>query len=236
MASGAARYDGHSEWYDEHHGPVHRPAEELAFLREALGTGHGQVCVDLACGTGLWAQPLAEAGYRAAGFDISADQLRFARRRHAAVARADICSLPVRDESVSVVVGMFFHTDLEDFAGALREVARCLRPRGRFVYAGMHPCFLGPFVNRTSEAAEHRLEFLPGYGRVGWANRGSGDGTGLGSRVGFHHKTLASFLGAILTSGLQVRDVREFASTGVILPRNIGLVAEKPEISWAPRR
>jgi hypothetical protein len=93
----------------------------------------------------------------------------------------------------------------------------------------MHPCFLGPFVNRTSEAAEHRLEFLPGYGRVGWANRGSGDGTGLGGRVGFHHKTLASFLGAILTSGLQIRDVREFASTGVVLPRNIGLIAEKPE-------
>jgi hypothetical protein len=44
---------------------------------------------------------------------------------------------------------------------------------------------------------DRRLEFLPGYGHVGWANRGSGDGTGLGGRVGFHHKTLASFLGAI---------------------------------------
>src|SRR5271169_2143822 len=87
MVSGAARYDGHSEYYDHHFGPGPRPAEELAFLREALGTGHGQVCVDLACGTGLWAQPIAEAGYRAAGFDISADQLRFARRKHASVAR-----------------------------------------------------------------------------------------------------------------------------------------------------
>ena len=126
----------------------------------------------LACGTGLWAQPIAEAGYRAAGFDISADQLRFARRRHAAVARADLCSLPVRDESVPVVVGMFFHTDLEDFATAIRQVARCLRPGGRFIYAGLHPCFIGPFVNRMSESQERRLEFLPLYGHVGWANRG----------------------------------------------------------------
>jgi hypothetical protein len=28
-------------------------------------------------------------------------------------------------------------------------------------------------------------------------------------------------------SGLHIRDVREFASSGVVLPRNIGLVAEK---------
>lgn len=227
MTSGTARYDGHSEWYDERYGPGHWPAEELAFLRETLGAGHGQVCVDLACGTGLWAQPITDAGYRAAGFDISSGQLRFARRRHAAVARADVCSLPVRDESVPVVVGMFFHTDLEDFAAVVRQAARCLRPGGRFIYAGLHPCFIGPFVNRVSEADERRLQFLPGYGRVGWANHASGDGTGLGSRVGFHHKTLAAFLGAIVTSGLRIRDVREFASSGVVLPRNIGLVAEK---------
>jgi SAM-dependent methyltransferase len=227
MASGAARYDGHSEWYDQHFGPGHPPAEELTFLREALGTGHGQVCVDLACGTGAWARPIAAAGYRAVGFDISADQLRFARRRHRAVARADIGLLPVRDESVPVVVGMFFHTDLEDFAAVVGQVARCLRPGGRFIYAGLHPCFIGPFVNRMSESDENRLHFLPGYGRVGWASRASGDGTGLGGRVGFHHKTLASFLGAIVSSGLRIRDVREFASTGVVLPRNIGLVAEK---------
>jgi hypothetical protein len=30
-----------------------------------------------------------------------------------------------------------------------------------------------------------------------------------------------------VASGLRIGDVREFASTGVVLPRNIGLVAEK---------
>ena len=85
------------------------------------------------------------------------------------------------------------------------------------------------FRSRMSESQELRLQFLPGYGYVGWANRASGDGTGLGSRVGFHHKTLASFLGAIVGSGLQIRDVQEFASSGVVLPRNIGLVAEKAQ-------
>ena len=127
----------------------------------------------------------------------------------------------------TLAVVMATPADLEDFAAALRQVARCLRPGGRFIYAGPHPCFIGPFVNRMSESDEHRLQFLPGYGHVGWANRASGEGTGVGGRVGFHHKTLASFFGAIAGSGLHIRDVREFASTGVVLPRNIGLLAEK---------
>ena len=81
MTSGSARYNGHSEWYDQTFSAFHPPREELAFLREALGIGNGQVCVDRACGTGLCAQPIADAGYRSAVFDISADQLRFARCR-----------------------------------------------------------------------------------------------------------------------------------------------------------
>jgi TMEM175 potassium channel family protein len=92
----AARYDGHSEWYDQYFGPGHRtPAEELSFLREALGAGHGQVCVELACGTGLWAQPIAAAGYRAAGLDISADQLRITTRTAAPTTDISLSSTAV---------------------------------------------------------------------------------------------------------------------------------------------
>ena len=227
MNAWAARYDGHAEWYDETFSGTRPPEEELAFLKQALGTGGGEACVDLACGTGLWAQPIVDAGYQAVGFDISADQLRFAHRRMASVTQADACKLPLRDKSVSVIVGMFFHTDLEDFTAVARQVARCLRPQGRFIYAGLHPCFIGPFVNRTDESTEQQLNFLPGYGNTGWAARASGDGSGVGPRVGFHHKTLSSFLSAIADSGLHIRTVREFSSGGVVLPRNIGLISEK---------
>lgn len=186
----AARYDGNAEWYDETFSAFHPPEEELAFVKQALGFGDGEICIDLACGTGLCVQPIVDAGYHAVGFDISADQLRFARRRITSVAQADACHLPVRDESVSVTVGMFFHTDLDDFAAVASQVARCLRPHGRFIYAGLHPCFIGPFVNRTTESAEQQLHFSPGYGTTGWASRASGDGSGVGPRVGFHHLSL----------------------------------------------
>jgi SAM-dependent methyltransferase len=224
--TGIARYDGHAQWYDETFSASRHPEEE-AFLRECLGDGGGEVCLDVACGTGRFGPVLADAGYRAVGFDISADQLRFARRRLAAV-RADIRSLPVPEASVRLATGMFFHTDVEDFAGVVREVARCLRPGGRFVYLGLHPCFVGPFVYRLAEAQDLTLSFATGYGTVGWADRGSGDGSMIGGRVGFHHKTLASLLLAFAAAGLTIRAVREFSVPGhAVLPWNMAWLAEK---------
>jgi ubiquinone/menaquinone biosynthesis C-methylase UbiE len=222
-----ARYDGHAEWYDETFSAP-RDEEEVAFLTECLGAGRGEICLDVACGTGRYGPVLAGAGYRTVGFDISADQLRYAQPRLGAVVRADARSLPVRDASVTLAAGMFFHTDVEDFAAVVAEVARCLRRGGRFIYLGVHPCFVGPFVYRLAEAEDRTLSFVTGYGQTGWADRGSGDGSMIGARVGFHHKTLASFLEAFAEAGLTIRTVREFAKSGhVVLPWDIAVVTEK---------
>lgn len=224
---GIARYDGHAPWYDETFS-ASLNEEELSVLREWLGTGDGQVCLDVACGTGRYGRVLADAGYRVAGFDISADQLRFARRRLGAAVRADARFLPVRDASVAVAAGMFFHTDVEDFAAVVRDVARCLRPAGRFIYLGPHPCFVGPFVYRMAEPENLALSFVTGYGTTGWANRGSGDGSHIGGRVGFHHKTLASYLGAFAKAGLTIRAAREFSiPRHAVLPWDMAVLTEK---------
>jgi SAM-dependent methyltransferase len=222
-----ARYDGHSDWYDETFSASHR-AEQEAWFREILGDGGGAVCLDVACGTGRAGGLLRDAGYRAVGFDISADQLRFARNRLAAAVRADARRLPVPGACADVATGMYFQTDTEDFAAVVGEVARCLRPGGRFAYLGVHPCYVGPFVYRLDEQRDQSLTFTPGYGAVAWAARGSGDGSSIGGRVGFHHKTLASFLAAFGDAGFIVRAVREFTVPGGILPWDLALLAEKP--------
>jgi SAM-dependent methyltransferase len=222
----AARYDGHSQWYDDFFYPV-AIEEEMSFLSEWLGSGDGQVCLDVACGTGRYGPSICAAGYRVAGFDVSAGQLRIAAARLDAAIQADARLLPVREASVTMAVGMFVHTDVEDFAAVVGSVARCLRPGGRFGYVGLHPCFLGPFVNRMTEHLDQSLVFEPGYGSAGWASRGSGDGTGLAGRVGFHHKSLQSLLAAFTESGLVIRGVRELSGGGVVLPRHLAVAAEK---------
>jgi SAM-dependent methyltransferase len=232
VGPGIARYDGHAEWYDETFSAFHTEAAE-SWFRECLGPGGGAVCLDVACGTGRSGRVLREADYRAVGFDISADQLRFARSRLVAVVRADARRLPASGACADVATGMYFQTDTEDFAAVVREVARCLRPGGRFAYLGIHPCYVGPFVYRLDEQREQSLTFTPGYGTAGsgtggWADRGSGDGSKIGGRVGFHHKTLASFLQAFGDAGLILRSVREFVPPGCILPWDLALLAEKP--------
>jgi SAM-dependent methyltransferase len=222
-----ARYDGYAEWYEENFSPT-VSAEHESFLRGGLGAGTGEICLDVACGTGRYGRVLAGAGYRPVGFDISADQLRFARSRLAAAVRADARFLPVRDASVPLAAGMFFHTDVEDFAAVIRDVARCLRPGGRFVYLGLHPCFVGPFVYRLAEPEDLTLTFVPGYGNAGWVSRASGDGSRVAGRVGFHPKTLAGFLGAFAEAGLAIRAVRELTVPGhPVLPWEIGILADK---------
>jgi SAM-dependent methyltransferase len=229
---GIARYDGNADWYDETFSAFHTETAE-SWFRECLGPGAGALCLDIACGTGRSGRVLRETGYRAVGFDISADQLRFARPRLAAVVQADARRLPLPDASADVATGMYFHTDTEDFAAVVGEVARCLRPGGRFAYLGVHPCYVGPFVYRLDERQDQSLTFTPGYGAGGsgtggWASRGSGDGSKIGGRVGFHHKTLASFLPAFLDAGLALRSVREFvAPGGGILPWDLALLTEK---------
>jgi ubiquinone/menaquinone biosynthesis C-methylase UbiE len=222
-----ARYDGNADWYDETFSARHLGGQE-SWFRECLGLGGGAVCLDVACGTGRAGGLLRDAGYRAVGFDISADQLRFARTRLAAAVRADARRLPLPDASADIATGMYFQTDTEDFAAVVREVARCLRPGGRFAYLGVHPCYVGPFVYRLNEQQDQSLTFTPGYGTVGWASRASGDGSRIGGRVGFHHKTLASFLQAFGDAGLILRSVREFVPPGAILPWDLALLAEKP--------
>jgi ubiquinone/menaquinone biosynthesis C-methylase UbiE len=224
VSEGLARYDGHADWYDEAF-DVYR--EDADVLSELLGPGEGRVCLDVACGTGRYAATIAAAGCRVVGVDISADQLRRAARRAEHLVQADARSLPLRSSSIDVAVGMYFHTDVEDFAAVVAEIARCLPVGGRFVYLGLHPGFIGPFVNRATEVADQELRFLPGYEGSGWAHRGSGGGVGLWKRVGGHHKTLATFLHAFIDAGLHLERFIELPGGGTVLPRNLAVAAAK---------
>jgi SAM-dependent methyltransferase len=226
MSSSPARYEGHAEWYDETFLP-YVAIEDADVLEELLGPGDGSTCLDLACGTGRFVETLAAAGYCPIGIDLASDQLRIAKARTSSLIRGDVAHLPIRDRSVHAAVGLYFHTDVEDFAAVLVDLARCLARSGRFVYLGVHPCFVGAFVDRAFERDNGRLEFVPGYGRGGWSPAGSFGGTGLRRRVGFHHKTLTEFFSAFIVAGLHIERVLELAGGAPVLPRNIAVLATR---------
>jgi SAM-dependent methyltransferase len=202
-----ARYDGLADWYQGF-----RPAlsgEELEVLRRWLGPGAGR-CLDLGCGTGLAGAAAAELGWSVTGVDISADLLESARATGIEAIEAPADALPFEDASFDAAVSFWTHTDIDDFAGAVEEAARVLRPRSPFVYVGCHPCFVGP--HSVFVAAEGVPQFHPGY-RPSRPYDASAPGVanpdGVRARVGGVHLTLHDLFGAFADAGLQVERLEE---------------------------
>lgn len=137
-----------TEWFEQWFGEeylrayAHRDdedAERLVGLLDVLGVaGSGQRVLDLACGPGRHLAVLARRGARVVGLDLSRVLLLAAREAGAdRLVRADMRSLPFRDAAFDAVLNLFtsfgYFTEDVEHETVLREVARTLRPGGRFV-------------------------------------------------------------------------------------------------------
>jgi SAM-dependent methyltransferase len=122
--------------------PPERTAAEVNGVAEQLGLAPGARLLDLCCGQGRHAVPLARLGLRVTGLDLSRPLL--ARAAAAAdggppvgLVAADMRRLPFADGSFDAVLNLFHSFGyLEDEAEderVLAEVARVLAPGGRFL-------------------------------------------------------------------------------------------------------
>jgi SAM-dependent methyltransferase len=223
------RYDGVADWYDQeirHLAAAHVTETALQSLIRMLGSGPGK-CLDLGCGTGIAIPDLLRLGWSVIGVDISADQVRVAREQTRRLAvdllEGDASHLPFPSSSFDAVASMFTHTDFDNPPRAFAEVYRVLRPGGKFVYVGTHPCFVTPYAERKP-GADFFLH--PGYRRRGWTASGPGFGQGIRPRVGVNHQTLADFLNAIIDSGLRLTNVDEPGDEDY--PLLLSIAAERP--------
>jgi SAM-dependent methyltransferase len=215
-----ARYDGLADWYESTAAPSAEYSAEA--LRDLLGDGAG-VCLDLGCGTGLYGDILRGTGRYVIGLDISRDQLRLAREREVVVG-GDASRLPFRDSSLDDVAAIWVHGDLDDLPATLSEVARVLRPGGRFVLFGIHPCFNGPCVENRTDGAR---VVHPNYRESGWHRSAPWWGPGgIRSNVGVRHRTLAELLNDLLRSPLRLDRVVEPRDDPI--PAVLALVAHRP--------
>lgn len=204
----APHYDGWADWYDE------RLAEFTLAAREPvdrlLGTGPGRL-LDLCCGTGLHVPGLLALGWDVTGLDLSGDQLRRARERvagRAILVRGDARTLPFGDRSFDAVVSMFSHTDVDAFPELLVEARRVLKPGRRFVYAGLHPCFVGPHSRYTGSEEAPLLHH--GYRETRRYREGPGiSPEGLRARVGAVHLPLGELIQAFLDADLNLQRFEE---------------------------
>ncbi len=124
--------------------------------------------LDVATGTGDLALELAtHSTSRVLALDFSFEMLRLAARKcaavraqHVALLCGDAMRLPLRDCSVDVCTIAFGLRNLPDYAAAIREFARVLRPGGRLVILETAPAcgLLAPLLRLYFEG------FIPWLG------------------------------------------------------------------------
>jgi SAM-dependent methyltransferase len=218
-----ARYDEIAGWYDDLAQSELARSDRQTVLR-LLGDGPGRL-LDVGCGGGSHLLGFAEVGWAAVGVDISEEQLRLARERGCDVRLARAEELPFEDASFDAAVSMWTHTDVDDFPAMLCEIARILRPGGRFVYLGVHPCFVGPHSRFLEGKGVPELH--PGYRRAGRYSEGPGiSSTGIRARVGAVHLPLGVFVQAFLDAGFRLERFEEPGERDYPVP--VAIAATRP--------
>jgi len=204
----SAPYDGLADWYDEEFQPAPLDGEAWQVVKPLIGEGPGRL-LDLGCGTGAYGRALTELGWDVTGVDISEDMLRRARERSLTVFQANAANLPFDDAFFDASVSIFTHSDFDDFPGALREVARVVRPDGRFVYVGVHPCFVGPHSYFVQAIGTPKL-YEGWYRREGHYLEAPGiSPEGLRAKFGASHVPLGRFLQSFLDAGFRLEHIEE---------------------------
>ena len=210
-------WDAEARAYQDEHGEFLGDADLLwcpEGLREAdvrlLGDVAGRDVLEVGCGAAQGARWLVTAGARVTAFDVSYGQLQESRRLDGrsgtAVPRlvqADAQALPFRDGSFDVVVSAFGALPfVADSAGTLREVARVLRPGGRFVFSVNHPTrWAFPDDPGPGGLTVHHSYF----DRTPYVEL---DDTGTASYVE-HHRTLGDRVRELVAAGLVLEDLVE---------------------------
>ena len=119
-----------------------RTEEQVTGVRELLGLFSGAEVLDLACGHGRHAIPLAQAGYRMTGLDLSEAFLESARRsaRDAGVEidlhRGDMREIPWTerfDAVINIFTSFGFFAEDRENQRVLEGVFRALKPGGKFL-------------------------------------------------------------------------------------------------------
>ena len=105
--------------------------------RQCLQLVPGEAVLDLAAGTAVSTVELARSGAHAVACDFSLGMLHagraLKRRRHVPFVAGDAMHLPFRSASFDAAVISFGLRNVADVPGALRELARVVRPGGRLV-------------------------------------------------------------------------------------------------------
>jgi SAM-dependent methyltransferase len=200
-------------------------APEWPALRALLPPRTGARVLDLGCGFGWFARWARQEGAaHVLAVDVSEKMLARARALTADAAisyvRADLEHLAVAPQSFELAYSALVFHYVADLDALLSTIERALVPGGRLVFSVEHPIYTAPRDARWS---------TDGAGRKTWRvdaylEEGPRVTDWLAPGVVKHHRTVGSYLNALLRAQLTVSHVEEWGPTDA-------QIAERPELA-----
>ena len=174
-----------------------------------LGDVEGRRVLEVGAGAAQCSRWLLAAGADPVALDISAAMLRRGRDRGTAtglavpLVQADATALPFGDRSFDLACSAYGGVPfVDDSARVMREVARVLRPGGRWVFSVTHPfrwCFPDDPTEGGLVAGSSYFDRRPYVEQ---------DSAGVATYVE-HHRTLGDRVREVVAAGLRLVDVVE---------------------------
>jgi len=165
--------------------------------------------LEVGAGSAMCSRWLVSRGARPVAFDVSAGMLRHAQIAAAdtglnvALVQADAQRMPFRNESFDIAFSAFGAIPfVADSAGVMREVARVLRPGGRWVFATTHPF---RWVFPDDPGPDGLTATMPYFDRKAYVEF---DERGTATYVE-HHRTLGDRVRELAEAGFRLLDVVE---------------------------
>ncbi|PXY28560.1 class I SAM-dependent methyltransferase [Prauserella flavalba] len=216
VAANSAWWDADADAYHATHGEFLGEADFVwcpEGLREAdarlLGDVTGADVLEVGCGSAPCARWLTAQGARTVALDLSAGMLRHARDGnartglHPALLRAGAEQLPLRGDSFDIACSAFGAVPFVASVDAVfAEVARVLRPGGRWVFAVTHPL---RWIFPDDPGPNGLTATQPYFDRTPYVEVGE-DGTATYVE---YHRTVGDFVRALAGTGFRLIDLVE---------------------------
>ncbi|WP_160687690.1 class I SAM-dependent methyltransferase [Clostridium sp. C2-6-12] len=187
----------------------------MPYMLGLLGDVKGKCILDLGCGEGGYSRELAKMGAEVTVIDCSEYFIDYSKEQaqmnglnimHYKYNSNDLCE--IQDNTFDIVLCSMMLMDCEDLYGTIKEVARVLKPAGKFFVSILHPCFNGNYeigIVRQGKGINREVVIKNYFQPAEWeAPLPQGK-----TSVIWRHRTLEEYVKAFIKCGLTIVDMNE---------------------------